>query len=366
MRAHAVVLGTALLLGGCEDETQKKASPAATVPQPMPEPLPLAPAAPMIGPMGREGPTLPKSALKIYRAEICYFGSFGLVVARDAYWESLNGLQPGPGRMPTFGEYPGQQKRKLPGSQIVEPLPFDRHVRSCTSAKAVKDPAFASLDPALERYERYASALLKTFDDARRYYGRGEQLKDDYKKAHELHESLGDQLGALEDEIAAYAEAEIAWRPSAVLPEDGLDEAGKIARRVVAEARVLALGALADARDAAAIEKAAAAVEAGREALAAIAQKSPDAVPPGGPHVQMLVPRLEKLVAASREAAAATGKLTPAQKYAVGSAMAEVLEGDQIAWSRLLHPEDDRMAMPLLRPGVSAKRDRPKNPPPKK
>jgi uncharacterized protein DUF3829 len=349
MRARAAVIVAALTLGGCEDEP-KKTAPTAAVPPAMPEPLPLAPAAPMLGPLGHDGPVLPKTALKIYRAEICYFGSFGLLLARDAYWESLNGLMPGPGRVPNFGEYPGQQKRKLPGSQIVEPLPFDRHVRSCTSAKAVKEAAFAKLDPALERYEKYSQALLRTIDDARRYYGRGEQLKDDYKKGLELHETLSEQLGDLDDEVAAYEKAELSWRPTAEMPEDGLDDAGKKARKVVADARALALAALAPVRDAAAIEAAAKKVDAGRDALAALADKDPDAMPPGGPFAQMLVPRLEKLAVAAREAAAASGKLSRVQKYVVANAMAEVLEGEQIAWSRLIRPEDDRMALPLMRP----------------
>jgi hypothetical protein len=361
---------SAVAVKTCGSETSTP-GPTAERQRPSPPPLmsvpPLQPASPL-GP--RSKPRLSKTTMKRYRIETCYFGSVGVAYARESYWETLGPELPSSLNVPNFGDYPEHKPRRpggrLPVAATIGRLPFEQHLRACTSAKTLKGvDDYTALIPALEKYEKYISGITRTLNDAARYYARSEWKRDKFKKGMELHEKLSDELADFETRHATYGKAVAAWFPSVgPLREEGeFDTGAKLAKAAVGAARTLThllldgdKGGVSDAL--ATTKKAAAALKAHGERDAE------------SPHPRIVGRKLDEFVKAAEEAAA-LDKLGVTQRYFVGYGMGQLLDAEQRALAQLLGGDEDsfggrlRPLAPRLK-GKNGKLARPALPKPPK
>src|SRR5690606_33295239 len=125
-------------------------------------------------------------------------------------------------------------------------LPFVRHIRSCSIAKTMKEPAYEGLDKQLAEFEAYINGLNKALLDTQRYYTRKQHEKDELKRGKELHKTLTEMFPELDAKLAAFAEAVAKWQPQQGEPKEELDEAGKLSNQAIADARALAALLLAE------------------------------------------------------------------------------------------------------------------------
>jgi hypothetical protein len=226
-------------------------------------------------------------------------------------------------------------------------LPFEQHLRACTSAKTLKgSDDYDAIAPALERYEKHVAEVTRTLSDAARYYARSEHSRDQFKKGMELHQKISDDLADFETAHAAYGKALRAWYPTLgpLADEAELDQGGKLAKRAVAEARTLTHLMLADPREQAAIDRALAATTKAGEALATHGRADASA-----PHPRTVGRQLETYL----EVATAVARVAPAgasERYQIGYAMAQLLDAEQRALAQLLGGDDDDAFGARLRP----------------
>lgn len=298
---------------------------------------------------GREAPPISKGTLKRMRVELCLFGVVGLEVARDAYWESLGNDTPRAGNTPSFGSYPEWETRRRKGkpslAEEMGRLPFDRHVRSCASAKHLKEPPYAKLDPELATFDKLISELNRTVSDAARYYARNEWSRDGFKKGHEYHQSLSDTFSGLDAAAATYAKAVDAWRDTLGPIEEELDQGGKISARA-ADAGVRLASRLLDPppRNADAIDKYGAELTTAAGELAAHGKSQPDAH-----HPKIVGPKLDALSAMVGKVAVMKGKLGSRLRWEVAEAAIDVIEANHRALVQHMRgddPDDPMGALP--------------------
>lgn len=362
------------------------------------------------------GPRVSPEAMKRYRVETCYFGTLGLRYAKDAYLASLGGAEPGPGKIPSFGEYPEMQPQR-PHPQrpdqphIVPPenrLPFIRHVRSCSIAKGLKEPAEPELDAALTEYERYVVGLNRNLMEANRYYQRKQQEKDEFKRGQALHKRLieceepadkpapdkpapdkpapkppvptatatatatasatATATGAptpappkmpcvafseMDASFAAFAQAVDKWYQGLQPLKDELDEGGKAADEAIKQARKVVVLLLAAEIDTAAVDTELGKLEEQLKKLDEAGEKDKRS-----PFPRMVGPELKKLAEAIKKAKEEQqGKaLTSKQIHIIGTGMADLIETQHRALARLLRTKegpgparDLRLQRPRLR-----------------
>ncbi|MBI4701733.1 MAG: DUF3829 domain-containing protein [Deltaproteobacteria bacterium] len=322
-------------------------------------------------------------AMKAYRLDSCYFGTAGLLLAREAYRKSLGTATPGPGKIPAFGDYerepeepagadagaPGADagaKGANAGARDVDErllpgrlgrglrLPFTRHVRSCTIAKGLKQPPAGELDEVVQQYERFVTQLDQRLNEAKRYYADKRYETDQFEQGKKLHASLAEAFASLDAERDKLGAALDAWRAKAEPATDELSEGAKIAQRAVAGARSVvtallvkkldrkAAGELTDA-----LAKTVAEVEAYRDAH------------PDDFYCKKVAPDLGALVAVAKklQAKPAAAGLDAAQIYRLTSFFLNVVESNHIALARLVRghsggsPGDIlRLRQPRVRP----------------
>ncbi len=338
----------------------------------------------------RRVPKIDGATTKAYRIDSCYFGSLGLQVARDAYAKSLGGAEPGPGKIPEFGDYPENRKlaeaakkrqeaakkradeaRKsgaagLPDRRpILGPtpqVPFLRHLQSCRVAKTLKAPKMDGMDQAIADFEQYVSPLQRTLLDAHRYYGRKRYEKDDFKRSKKLHDDLVKSFAELDERLGAFQEAVTAWRAERQPPAEKLDEGGTMAQAAVEEAEALTLMLLADKPDAAAIQESLDKLKKASEELKARKEAGRREV-----HAKFVPPKLDELITAAEAVAKVPTKLTPQQSYPVTAAMVLVLEAHYRALGQLLRQRGDtkdgpsRLIAPRFKAADGAPRLHPRN-----
>jgi hypothetical protein len=358
-----VSLVASLLVCGCKDD-------------PPPPPIATVPASAQADPAAGKGkankhrldavrrsnkvPRLKPETTKRYRTQTCYFGAHGIALARDAYLSSLAGGQPGPSKVPSFGDYPEHAKLrehfKAKGRKTAflgRGLPFVRHVRSCAIAKTIDKGKNSSLDAATSRLDSYVSPLNKSLMEAHRYYARKEYERDGFAKGKVLHGQLTKAFAQLDAELEAFGKVAAPWMRGLGPVPQKLDEGGKIAAKAVAQARTLTLEVL--ALDATAPAATKAGIEAGLQALSLTRdelQKRQTAAA-GEPHPRVVMPRLASFVAAATELSkklASGTKLDAAARYPVTSAMAALIEANHRAHTHLLRRAAGAGPMRMLKP----------------
>lgn len=340
-------------LGACKDD-------------PPPPPPPSADTASATGkakatkPSARDRTAVPRispESMKQYRVETCYFGSMGLLVAKEAYMASVGETGPSEAKLPEFGDYPENQPRdpgeskdkkdkEAPtdgkaGGRKVGPrtplmgsgraLPFIRHVRACSIAKSLRQPEYSDLDPAVAKFEEYVNDLQRLLLDASRYYAREQYKKDDFKRGKSIHEKLMEKLPALDDELATFTAAMEKWWPTMKPGGEELDDAGKISLEAVNQARDAARATMAAERDGEALGKAIEGLKAKLASLEEQLEKDRTA-----PHPRVMVPKLKEMIDALEAVQSVEGKLTALQRYGVSAGMASLIEAHQRGVAQLL------------------------------
>jgi hypothetical protein len=350
---------------------------------------------------------LSPEAMKAYRVETCYYGALGLRRARDAYLASVGNAEPSADKIPSFGEYPDvrkfagdgekgdkgdkkEQKDKTepavaasgsatpapktsgsaagvppggsamghggmqgrPGMTPTRQLPFVRHLRSCSVAKTLKTPAYEGFDGKLEEFEKYSTKLNQTLLEAQRYYTRKQYEKDEFKRGKELHKTLTDEFGKLDEQLKAFDGAIRGWYDKLKPPPDELDEGGKMASEAVGEARKLTLALLAGEANA---EKAKDPLEKVKKTITTLEDRHEKDKREA--HAAIVTPKLKAWVGVIEHVLKDGDKLSDESNYLVSAAMAELVEADQRAVAQLLRGKGGggsgmRGPMRLNKPGL--------------
>lgn len=358
--AGLVSAASLLPLSGCkEDPPPPPPAPSAPPAVPTPPPMMTAPPLEPASPLGRrDGPKLKEATMKRYRADICYFGSLGVPHARESYWASLGPDAPSPLNIPSFGEYEEHQPRK-PGGRVplaakMGRLPFEHHLRACTSAKALAQGKWKKLDEALEVFEAHTSVVARALGDAARYYAREAYRRDDFEKGRELHQKLSDELAGFEEAHRAFGAVYRAWVADLepIAEVEDLDAGGKLSAKAVKAARALALAVLAGEP---AERRAELTAEVDEHLTALSRRKGAD---PEKPHARLVTPTLTELLAVIEKVG--EGPLDEHERYLVGAAFARVVDADQRSLSLQLGGGDPfgvagRPRLPELAPMVGRK-----------
>jgi hypothetical protein len=264
-------------------------------------------------------PRLSPETMKLFRAETCYFGTWGLRYARAAYLDSLSGAEPSKAKLPQFGEYPqtAPQGRKGAGKGPGKPaakkadgekrrrepithLPFMRHVRSCGVLKTLTMPKADGLDPLVKDYEKYIQRVNQVLVEAHRYYGRGRHERDELKRGKKYHGDLVELFPKLEEQQDALAKALETFRKAHSEPKEQLDERGTMGRGLLAQARAFTLLAMAKEVDA---EAFGGALEELQKAADELVAKSADHK--GSPYAKVMPPKMTHFLEMANAAKAA-------------------------------------------------------------
>lgn len=361
-----------LALAGCRDD---KPAPGATAPPAIPD---IKRDLKKRAKIERLSPQV----MKLYRMEVCYFGGLGLRGTRDAYLASLGEQPPSAQHIPSFGlaepdeEQPEaddsgdakqaasaapkaatatadaksakplpskldrkreRMKERMRRRPFRARLPYTRHIRSCTVAKKLKQPAAPELDAAVDEFEKYAIGLHKIVHEAHRYYERKQYEEDQFKRGKELHDELTKQFAELDDQLGAFEKAYQDWRKKQGPPPDKLDAAGELSEKALAKARALTLLFWAERGewDTEAIGKAIASVDEAAEELAKLKEKEASS-----PYARMVVPHLKRTVDAAKKAAeqVAKGELATDVLFDVTYAYVGAVDANHQALARTLNP----------------------------
>jgi hypothetical protein len=299
-------------------------------PSPPPPPIEASAAArpnPSIKPLGPEvrarngGARADQATMKRLRAELCYYGGFGVIYARDAYWESLGKEAPSEKHLPSFGEYgePSQQAKGASAPRVKRNvrLAFDRHVRACAVAARLVKGKWPELDAALESFAPQASSAMRALARATSYYARKEYTRDNFTGGKESHQQISDSLGAFHEQHSAYGKAFESWgRAAAPTGEESSREGiAKLSGAVVTRARAVTRALLSPTRDEEATSKSLAALS---DALEKLEQ--------AGPQASLLVRNANELI--KNAEAAPKENLSSRDRYLVASQLTAVLEAD--------------------------------------
>lgn len=238
-----VALPLALLVVGCHDEPQPSATSTTGA-----------------GPMGSNDPhaaiknnvVLPPIVQKTSLAERCVYDTLSFRNARTGYMRSLGTTEPGPGKLPDFGQDrlgdgptpagsgsatpaagsaapktpPAAPSAKAPPAKATasasagpaasaapsasagpadRPQPtggkvipdrrltgirYQQYTQPCEQLLNVKEPGGGELDKAVAEWAPFATSLAKTLTDAGMYYQQESYKKDDFAQGKELHKKL--------------------------------------------------------------------------------------------------------------------------------------------------------------------------------
>ena len=193
-------------------------------------------------------------AMKVYRLDVCYYGTLNLRVAREATLRACGG-GPSEKKLPNFGvqppapppapsasaaasaasakappggsprfrlRHPLRSRVAVPGGRwwgarrgarfdpIVR-LPYERDTRACLAAMNLKDPPMPEMDTAVSAFANYASELANMLTKAAGYYQREEYKKDQFAQGKELDRKLRESFAKLDDLETALGNALTAW-----------------------------------------------------------------------------------------------------------------------------------------------------------
>jgi uncharacterized protein DUF3829 len=299
-------------------------------------------------------PRISPQTTKDFRVDICWFGSQGLRMVRDAYMASLGGKEPTPEHLPSFGDFPElkakkeadkereKQAKDAPAGRprafpAFAQLPFMRHVRVCSLIKSIKDAPQEALDTSIAEFDKYATKLNKSLTDAMRYYDEtGKQWeKDNFERGKKLHAELVEEFKELDTQLAAFGKGVDAWKASLKELPEQLDDTGKIAQQGTTEARAITAALLGDKPDTKALG---ADLEKLKTTAADLKKKGDEEKTAAYPKV--VGPKLDAYVLAV-EPLLKEPKLTSTQLYATTSAMTDIIEAGQRALAQLLRQRGD-------------------------
>ncbi|UQA58038.1 DUF3829 domain-containing protein [Polyangium aurulentum] len=390
------VLALAPLASGCKKDepptpTADQADSAVTIASnkgKLPLRTPLAPI-PKIDPLD----------MKLYRLDVCYFGTLTLRQARDAYLGSLGKDEPSEKKIPSFGA-PGTPPPALaappkssaaatpaapkgtavaaaptataaaaptssvaaaptgsaavPSRRMVDAgmrAPHERNARSCTLAQGLKEPAMPEIDPALATFAPFALELARNIAAASVYYQREEYKKDNFEKGKELHKKLVADFAKLDELSEKLGGSLTTWRKEHAPDPSKLDEGEKLALAAYDEARGIMLSLLPKKVDVAAYKESVGRLEKAVEALKTYGTNKAD-----DPWPKITAPSFDAFVKAAKEA---EGKIDPEKGVAPDAYLSAVnnftslIEGKHRALSRALIAKgqvvEPRAGSPALR-----------------
>ena len=206
-------------------------------------------------------------ATKQMRAESCYFGALTLGQSRDTYLKSLGKDEPSEKKLPSFGIDAPAGKTASPfgmppsaqapsssasahastaglpspsshtpptGPSGMPPfgpgrgdmmwrMPFERQARACTNGAGIPEIVSPEVDRALREIAPVAAELAQTLGSAKAYYDRADFKGDSFAKGKELHKTLTDKFGQLEDLRGKLGDALNAWRAGHPVDTSKLD-----------------------------------------------------------------------------------------------------------------------------------------------
>ena len=263
--------------------------------------------------------------MKEYRVDLCYYGSYTLRQARDAYLASLGKDEPSEKKIPSFGSSASMVPPvKMAGSADPKPsasagpsagdpmsrkpfdmtmrAPHERNARGCSAAAGLKEPAMPEVDAALATFGPYAVELAKNIAAAQNYYAREEYKKDKepFAKGKELHKKLVEDFKKLDEQQAKLGEAVAAWRKGHAPDASKLDEGQKVMHASFEDARTLIHGVI-ERKDAAALKENIAKLEKSVEALKAFGTANA-----ADPWAKITAPAFDGFLKAAKEAEAKT------------------------------------------------------------
>ena len=293
--------------------------------------------------------------LKEYRVDLCYYGSFTLRQARDAYLASLGKDEPSEKKIPNFGSSPGAARPpKAAGSadpkahasagagdpmgrkpfDMTMRAPHERNARSCSAAAGLKDPAMPDVDAALAAFAPYSLELAKTITAAQNYYTREEYKteKEPFAKGKEFHKKLTDDFKKLDELQSKLGDAVSAWRKGHVADPAKFEEGQKLVTTSLEDARVLMHGVM-EKKDAAVLKENTAKLEKSLEALKAFS--AANAADPWG---KLTALGFEGFLKAAKDAEAkTTDKGTESEPFlALVNSFTNLIESKHRAFTRSL------------------------------
>jgi hypothetical protein len=309
-------------------------------------------------------PRIDPQVMKEYRADVCYFGTLSIRAARDAYLASLNGAEPGPGKIPSFGgpaTMPGTAGGAASGSAAApappppaasasasgsagvqrppprggnEPFmraPHERNARACSVARGLKDPAMPETDAAIQAFADFSIELSKDLANATGYYVRKDYEGDKFAKGKEMHKKLKDSFAKFDELSDKLGAAVDAWHKGHPADASKMDDGQKAATGAFEDARAVMLALSAHKVDPAAAKAAIAKLEASNEALKARAAKeNPDA------WSKVVSPAVDDFLGYAKSAQPKADKpLDPDAMLQVAASFVLVIEAKQRALSRV-------------------------------
>jgi Protein of unknown function (DUF3829) len=275
MKSYGSSLGLGLLVltplvlavgVSCKKEEPPKPDPAAAQPASASPPTPPNRHPPR-GPGARMDPQVNKE----HRIDYCYYGTFSLRQARDAYLASLGKDEPSAKKIPSLGAPalpapPGAPsatpattpaaKPPAPATPSAKPtagptlppsidrrqdpsirLPHERNARSCTAALALKEPAMGDVDTQMALYAPFAVELAKDITAAQTYYQQQDYTKDSFARGKELDKKLRDEFAKLDDLSEKLGAAIAAYHKEHPADPSKMEEGEKTARAAIDAAR---------------------------------------------------------------------------------------------------------------------------------
>lgn len=316
MTASRLIAGL-LSLAACDEPAPLKpvsASEATGAPSAaIPKLEPLAPAA-----LAQNEPPVAPELTKRLRAELCLYGLYGAIYARDAYWESLGEATPSAEHLPSFGDYEehrvSEGSGRVPLAAKMGRLPFERHLRACGAALRLAEGKWPALDAAIAKVEPPATAAARVLSQAARYYARKEYDRDAFAQGKKSHEQISDALAELDEAQRAYAGAFSGWLGSLEPAADERDALAKQSAEIVTLARAATGAALAREKN----------DEALSEALSGL-KKRRKALENAGPQAKLLARLVDALAGTLGEAPAV---LTAKRRYEIAMRFTSILEAD--------------------------------------
>jgi len=207
--------------------------------------------------------------MKVYRLDVCYYGTLNLRAARDAYLGSLGKDEPSEKKLPSFGvasptptpppsasaaastaasvklspkspaltvasaggaKLPDGGVSAIPERRPEPPirLPYERTARACVSAMNLKEPAMAEADAAVAAFANYANDLASNLTRAAQYYGREDYKKDALAGGKDLDKKLREAFAKLDELEGSLDKALTAWHQTHPADPAKMEEGEKL------------------------------------------------------------------------------------------------------------------------------------------
>lgn len=282
--------------GGAPAPTSPTAPATSGAPKPgAPGAMPGKPGAPATPPVTAPAkPTTPPAATPAKPATPAASGT----PATPPVKPSASGapVAPGAGGAPTPGAAPGEPPGRRPFDVALR-APHERNARACSVAAGLKDVAMGDVDTTLQAYAPFAVELAKSIATATTYYQREEYKKDSFAKGKELHKQLVEGFNKLDEMQAKLGDALDGWRKAHPADAAKQDDGEKVAMAAFADARDSILAVATKKANVAGFKEASGKLEKSLDALKAFAASHPT-----DPWSKMMVPSLESMLKAAKEA----------------------------------------------------------------